>query len=360
MIDRLPAFSAPPGSPTLSASKESASTSGPAFLPWALSAGPASPSSGTAPEPAAPAPGTIAVEAGAAVPMIPLASGPALPSAFRGDAAWLAPAVPSESAVSAAMPAIPAPQLAGSVPPSSTRTSGEVPCGAHVAGMNVPNESSPTTALHALSPPDVPVLPAEPGGRASVAAMWWHAELHFTETGRGQDIVIVPLRLRAVGTLAQLPVPATGFVPPSFIDAVMVVSDDARVAARASVPEIARLADGVAAGEGTAAIEAQAPAPLVPRQDEREPSDGIAASHAGTLTDAANWLARWVGWIQRTGRPPSLWLRDYRLDPDDARRMADALHRAATADGIVLERIVVNGRELWRDAQARPFHEPRE
>lgn len=352
MIDRLPAFSAPPGSPTMPASKENA-TSAPAFLPWALAGGTTSPSSGTAPEPESPAPETLTADADVAVPMVPLASATALPSAFRGNVAWLAPAVSSEGTVSEAMPAIP-------VPPSSAWRPGEVPCGAHVAGMNVPNVRSPATGLHELSPPDVAVLPAEPGDRASVAGTWWHAELHFTATGSGQDIVVVPLRLRAVGTLAQLPDPATGFVPPSVIDAAMVVSDDVRPDARASVPEIARLADGVATGEGTAAIEAQAPAPLVPRQDEREASDGIAASHAGTLTDAANWLARWVGWIQRTGRPPSLWLRDYRLDPDDARRMADALHRAATADGIVLERIVVNGRELWRDAQARPFHEPRE
>ncbi|MGN6151012.1 MAG: hypothetical protein ACTHOH_03250 [Lysobacteraceae bacterium] len=359
MIDRLPAFPAPPASLSTPASKESAA-SVPAFLPWALPHAVPSPSSGTAPESGSTASGTVALEPGMAVETIPHAPATMPALAFQGSATWLVSTSPTGDAVSDAMPAIPAPQLAADVPPSSISTPGGALSGARVPGMHVPNAWSPDAGPLGLPRPDVPVQPAEPRDRESAVGAWLHTALHFTAAGGGPDVVIVPLRLRALGTLAQSPTPPGGFAAPPVIDAAVATSGDPRSAARVSMPVNTRIAAGDAAGEGTAALDTQDPRAVVARQEETDAPEEIPASRAGTPTEAAAWLARWVGFIQRTGRPPSLWLRDYRLDPDDARRLADMLHRTATADGIVLDRIVVNGRELWRDAQARPFREPRE
>jgi predicted O-linked N-acetylglucosamine transferase (SPINDLY family) len=69
---------------------------------------------------------------------------------------------------------------------------------------------------------------------------------------------------------------------------------------------------------------------------------------------AAEWMARWIKWVERDGHDPVLWLRDYRIDDAETRRVVDALRGLAREQGISLERIVVNGREFWRN----PDHEP--
>lgn len=84
------------------------------------------------------------------------------------------------------------------------------------------------------------------------------------------------------------------------------------------------------------------------------PRDDVAAlktmsSHAPA---AAEWLARWMKWIERDGRDVVVWLRDYSIDEDQAARFVDGLRSFAQAQGVGLERIVVNGRELWRNPQS--------
>jgi len=73
------------------------------------------------------------------------------------------------------------------------------------------------------------------------------------------------------------------------------------------------------------------------------------SSPSATRTQAAMpWLLRLFRWLEQKGHDPSIWLRDYRLDQTDAHQLAEALRTHASEQGIHLERIVVNGRELWR------------
>jgi hypothetical protein len=54
-----------------------------------------------------------------------------------------------------------------------------------------------------------------------------------------------------------------------------------------------------------------------------------------------------VRWLEQKGHDPAVWVRDYRLEPAEAGELAAALRMQAREHGITLERIVVNGRELW-------------
>ncbi len=81
------------------------------------------------------------------------------------------------------------------------------------------------------------------------------------------------------------------------------------------------------------------------------------SSHAPA---AAEWLARWMKWIERDGRDAVVWLRDFSIDEDQAARVVEGLRSFAQAQGVGLERIVMNGRELWRNPQLAAFSEKRE
>ena len=65
-------------------------------------------------------------------------------------------------------------------------------------------------------------------------------------------------------------------------------------------------------------------------------------------------------WIERDGRDAVVWLRDFRIDDEQAARMADGLRRFAEEQGVSLERIVVNGRERWRNQNSVQFSRMKE
>jgi hypothetical protein len=78
------------------------------------------------------------------------------------------------------------------------------------------------------------------------------------------------------------------------------------------------------------------------------------ASAAATLGAASapvvsEWLSRWMKWIERDGHDPVVLLRDYRMDGDETRRIVDTLREFAREHGVVLDRVVVNGHEFWRN-----------
>jgi hypothetical protein len=80
-----------------------------------------------------------------------------------------------------------------------------------------------------------------------------------------------------------------------------------------------------------------------------------ASSPTTTRTQTAMpWLLRLFRWLEQKGHDPAIWLRDYRLDRADAHQLAEALRTHASEQGIRLERIVVNGHELWRAPSALP------
>lgn len=92
------------------------------------------------------------------------------------------------------------------------------------------------------------------------------------------------------------------------------------------------------------------------------PPSGIDAAIAGApeQTDAsagaprayaAPWLSRLVRWIERDQLSASVWIRDYALDEDGARRLAGLARELAQEHGVRLDRIVVNAREIWSAAR---------
>lgn len=77
-----------------------------------------------------------------------------------------------------------------------------------------------------------------------------------------------------------------------------------------------------------------------------------------TPAHAAPWVGRVVRWLQQEGQAPAIWVRDYRLDRDAATQVVEQLRAHAREQGIELERIVVNARELWRAAPRNFDQEP--
>lgn len=74
------------------------------------------------------------------------------------------------------------------------------------------------------------------------------------------------------------------------------------------------------------------------------------AVEPGSATPAAiaePWLARLLRLLDQQGHDPVLWIRDYRLDDAAAQSMVADVRSLAERQGWKLERIMVNGRELW-------------
>jgi hypothetical protein len=95
--------------------------------------------------------------------------------------------------------------------------------------------------------------------------------------------------------------------------------------------------------------------PVVPKSmvvDQTVVAAKIGESHlvpASVSTQmAAPWTARLIRWLERQGLAPAVWIRDYALDAAAAQQVATLVHALAQEQGIRLERIVVNARELWR------------
>lgn len=174
-------------------------------------------------------------------------------------------------------------------------------------------------------------------------------ELHVRNPQGEREVVAMPWRLMASGHLAHAD-------------------------AMAGMPGQLPATSGVAAVPGVPMRGTDSPyrlsAPVYPAQLPVYDSNGILVGAVQSQTSnrarndlaplhamsshapaAAEWLARWMKWIERDGRDTVVWLRDFSIDEDQAPRVADDLRRFAQSQGVSLERIVVNGRELWRNPQ---------
>ncbi len=60
----------------------------------------------------------------------------------------------------------------------------------------------------------------------------------------------------------------------------------------------------------------------------------------------AEWLARWSRWI--AGSEPTLRVRDYRIDDDGKQTLVEGAVLFSQESGVPLERIFLNGHEVWR------------
>lgn len=178
-------------------------------------------------------------------------------------------------------------------------------------------------------------------GAADLA--WPETVAHLHAGGR-QEAHVLPWGLAANGHLAQvsgftadrppaLPSPVPGEVAPR-PGAREVVSADAAIRSspahdrRAGQPQAAPLPD---------------PTRAMPAVE-----DAVAVSASANSPGAAPWVQRVVRWLQQQGQAPAIRVRDYRLDDAAASRLVEQLRMHARDEGIELDRIVVNARELWR------------
>lgn len=177
---------------------------------------------------------------------------------------------------------------------------------------------------------------------------------HVRKPQGEREVVALPWRLMASGRLAQSRADGGAFVSPGATGGTTVVAPSVHAASpgplRAEAPVHAG-SDAV----GSMRTETP-PAPFPSSMGETRDAGRSAPATMGMASSpvAAEWMARWIKWVERDGHDPALWLRDYRIDDAETRRVVDALRGLAREQGISLERIVVNGREFWRN----PDHEP--
>lgn len=183
-------------------------------------------------------------------------------------------------------------------------------------------------------------------------------ELHVRNPQGEREVVAMPWRLMASGHLAHAN--AMSGMPGMAVEpgGAHPVAD-AQAAATAAAPASLSMSSGswlpIFDGKGipVAAMSSQSPT----RSRDDVAALKTMSSHAPA---AAEWLARWMKWIEREGHDAVVWLRDFSIDEDQAARVVEGLRSFAQAQGVGLERIVFNGRELWRNPQLTVFSEHRE
>lgn len=173
-------------------------------------------------------------------------------------------------------------------------------------------------------------------------------ELHVEHAGGRIEVLSLPWRLAPSGTLSQRHDDLQAGVH-------AIASTASQAFAAPQVGQGARsplsmLPDAVLAPPGDADGHA---VPIAPRASMpvADATDDDPLSRARQAAPQAQpWLERLYRWAERAGADPSLWVRDYRLGPEQARDLASALQSLARERGVALRRIVVNGREAWHAA----------
>lgn len=72
-----------------------------------------------------------------------------------------------------------------------------------------------------------------------------------------------------------------------------------------------------------------------------------AVATASTNAPLAQWLERSLRFTKQPDGGTTAWLRDYRVGAAEAENLRDSLLQEASAKGVVLNKIMLNGREVW-------------
>lgn len=167
--------------------------------------------------------------------------------------------------------------------------------------------------------------------------------------GRGQTIVL-PWRLMANDALSQwlsLNAPTTGTVAGEGVPWTW-------VSGAVPTPDAVGKAGTAPIGSVLAGSRSNAVAMPVLHAASTAPSTSDAARHVevtalpATLSQADPWQARLLRWMQGDDRQLMVRLRDYRLGEGDKEQLVARLVAFARENGLQLQRVVVNARELWR------------
>lgn len=173
-----------------------------------------------------------------------------------------------------------------------------------------------------------------------------------------RELVAMPWRLMASGRLAQS-LGAGGYAGSATLLPVAYPASAIAPAQMAGAQSVAAIRHAVGADLSGDPLETASMSPTAVARaiaaDDDAPLPSLPLSSPSPA--AAEWLARWIKWIERDGRDPVVLLRDFRIDDDEAGRLVDGLRAFAQEHGIELDRIVVNGREFWRRPSFQPSRE---
>ncbi len=193
------------------------------------------------------------------------------------------------------------------------------------------------------------------GGAMSPAAIAVAPVVESVDAGLASEsveLVGLPWRLRANSGLSYLVASAPAEEEPA---SAVTESPAAGRAERSSSPEARRpLAevlesdpdrDALPWNEPTgAASEPAKPAAAAVATEE-------AAGEGMSTAMATPWQARLLRWLPGVGQDGSTaWVRDFRMDPANARDLVESLQALAKEQGVRLDRIVLNGHPIWHSA----------
>lgn len=183
-------------------------------------------------------------------------------------------------------------------------------------------------------------------------------ELHMCNLQGEREVVALPWRLMATGRLAQsIDGHAGAGAPRGALSSTSIASAAATIALSAQPATGGLGVAGTLADTSSTRVALPSSTSMIAAHAAGDVEATATATSAPASSAAVEWLARWIRWIERDGHDPAVWLRDYRIDDDEARRVVDDLRALAREHGISLERIVVNGREHWRNAHTASFKE---
>jgi hypothetical protein len=173
----------------------------------------------------------------------------------------------------------------------------------------------------------------------------------------GLSARIYPQSLRVIGYLSMLgagdaravaqgTAAATSWPPPAQASSASDLCAPSPVLPEAAFRDVAETGAGA-----QAAIAAPAPVP--------EHGDIAIEAVAGgdTPGPAAEWARRLVRF---EGGTATLWIRDFRLDPAQRQALAAQLREHARGMGRTVDRVMVNGEEIWRDGARTEYQARRE
>lgn len=208
-------------------------------------------------------------------------------------------------------------------------------------------QSAVPGAVPAVAPAGSLIDCSPPPGHQEIGAV----ELRLQHAGGNAEILSLPWRLAAVGALSQSFMRTVATLPENTPDGTVHVVGPAGPPITTPGPAVAgqvAASIGMSQADG---LPASVSRPQVLAAVSAGEADGAPerARHLALPTEP--WLERLCRWIERREREPSIWVRDYRLDLQQAQMLASSLQALARERGVTLGRIVINGREAWNASQ---------
>lgn len=158
------------------------------------------------------------------------------------------------------------------------------------------------------------------------------------------------LHLLAGAYLSELTL-SEGATSEATFDAVKAVQSSTTSLEEQAAPLDSLLSEQTASPEDPSPVESLVvPGATVTNEASAAATDAspqTAAAMESTGVPAAHWLERSLRFTKQSDGSAVAWLRDYRADGHETAKLVDSLIQEAKANGSVLSRVMLNGREVW-------------